>query len=156
MTWVKEIEFESPTKFYDSPTHRDLKDNFNTDSTKHNKSRDIVRTWSCKFGKKKRGFDCPVKSKTVMNGVKIEVYRLDGAEHKHEKIEDNRKNFNFVPEVEQKIRELVGLNVECRKIRKSLIENGHFTEENAPAEKVLYNKIYQIRQKMNLTRKTSG
>ena len=59
--------------------------------------------------------------------------------------------FVFKAEVEAKITELVELNVESRLIRKHLVDKGFFTEETAPSEKVLYNKTYQIRNKLNKT-----
>ena len=153
--WVVETNFDSAVLFLDSRQYKDLNDNYNIESKKVNKAGDIIRTWVCKFSKKKKGFNCQVKARTVMKDGQVEVSRLNGEEHEHERV-DNRKNFNFSPEAEAKIVELVGLNVESRQIRKFLVENGHFSEETAPSEKVLYNKTYKIRQKLNKTRRNIG
>ena len=83
--------------------------------------------------------------------------RLGNVDHVHEAIQDSsRKYFVFTADVEAKISELVELNVESRLIRKHLVDKGFFTEETAPSEKVLYNKTYQIRNKLNKTRKNIG
>ena len=155
--WVIEAEFPSSVVFMDSPQYQDLMDNFNTDSKKTNKQEDIIRTWVCKFSKKKKGFACQVKSRTVHSHEKVTVSRLGGVSHDHDRTEDSdRKHFNFPPEVEAKIQELVELNVNSRQIRKSLLDKGLFTEETAPPDKVLYNKTWQIRQKLNKTRSNIG
>ena len=83
-------------------------DNYNTDSKKETKNGDIVRTWVCKFSKKKKGFSCPVKARTVHSGLTVTVSRLDNV----------TTCFVFKAEVEAKITELVELNVESRLIRK--------------------------------------
>ena len=153
--WLEEATFTSSVQFMESPTYKDLMDNYNTDNKKVNKAGDVVRTWVCKFSKKKKGFDCPIKVKTVLTDGKVNVLRLNGAEHKHDRVGD-RKYFTFAPETEEKISELVGLNVESRHIRKFLVEKGYFSEETAPTEKVLYNKTYQIRHKLNKTRRNIG
>ena len=59
--WVLEAEFPNLLVFMDSPQYKDLMDNFNTDSKKINKKEDIIRSWVCKFNKKKKGFKCQVK-----------------------------------------------------------------------------------------------
>ena len=153
MGWVTEVEFDSMVDFDESPALKDLLDNYNLDNKKVNKAGDVIRTFVCKFSKKKRGFACPAKSKTVFSGAKMTVLRLDKA-HKHEVANDSvRKNFNFIPEVEAKMRELVELNVKSRNIRKHLIEKGFFTEETAPSDQIFYSKTSNLRKKLNLDRK---
>ena len=155
--WIVESKFDSAVTFMDSIQYKDLMDNYNTDSKKETKNGDIVRTWVCKFSKKKKGFSCPVKARTVHSGLTVTVSRLGNVDHMHEAIKDSsRKYFVFTNEVEAKISELVELNVESRLIRKHLVDKGFFTEDTAPSEKVLYNKTYQIRNKLNKTRKNIG
>jgi hypothetical protein len=155
--WIVESKFDSAVTFMDSIQYKDLMDNYNTDSKKETKNGDIVRTWVCKFSKKKKGFSCPVKARTVHSGLTVTVSRLGNVDHMHEVIKDSsRKYFVFTNEVEAKISELVELNVESRLIRKHLVDKGFFTEDTAPSEKVLYNKTYQIRNKLNKTRKNIG
>ena len=81
--WVIEAEFPSSVVFMDSPQYQDLMDNFNTDSKKTNKQEDIIHTWVCKFSKKKKGFACQVKSRTVHSHEKVTVSRLGGVSHDH-------------------------------------------------------------------------
>ena len=79
--WIVEAKFDSAVIFMDSMQCKDLMDNYNTDSKKETKNGDIVRTWVCKFSKKKKGFSCPVKARTVHSGLTVTVSRLDNVNH---------------------------------------------------------------------------
>ena len=155
--WVLESEFTSMVEFDESPALQDLQENYNMNAKKTNKEGHITRNFVCKFSKKKKGFACPVRSKTVFAGDKMTIYKLNGVDHKHAPTKDNdRKNFNFSQQTEGKIKELLELNVNSRNIRKHLIENGFFTEATAPSEQVFYSKTYNLRKKLNLDRKKIG
>ena len=111
--WTIVAEFNSLAEFDDSAVLQDLLDNYNMDHKMVTKDGDIVRFFLCKFSKKKRGFNCTVKSKTVLSSAdnKIRVYRLEEAEHDHSAEETSkRKNFTFEKKVEGKIKELLVLN----------------------------------------------
>ena len=143
--------------FMDSPQYQDLMDNFNMDSKKINKNGDTTRNWVCKFSKKKKGFNCPVKSRTVQTIEKVTVFKVEEASHEHEPVENStRKNFDFSVEAQSKMKELLQLNVNSRNIRKALIDKGIYTEETAPSTQGFYNKTSQLRKKMNLDRKNIG
>ena len=86
--WIVESKFDSAVTFMDSIQYKDLMDNYNTDSKKETKNGDIVRTWVCKFSKKKKGFSCPVKARTVHSGLTVTVSRLGNVDHMHEAIKD--------------------------------------------------------------------
>ena len=73
----------------------DLTDNCNTENKKINKAGDIIRTWVCKFSKNKKGFDYPIKTRTVIKDGKVEVSRLNGEQDEHDRV-DNRKYLNFL------------------------------------------------------------
>ena len=153
LKWVQDVEFTSMVDFMDSPQYQDLMDNFNMDSKKINKKGDTTRNWVCKFSKKKKGFNCPVKSRTVQTIEKVTVFKVEEASHEHEPVENStRKNFDFSVEAQSKMKELLPLNVNSRNIRKALIDKGIYTEETAPSIQGFYNKTSQLRKKMNLDR----
>ena len=157
VNWIVESEFDSMVEFNDSAALQDLMDNYNQDNKKANKDGHIIRSFICKFSKRKKGFACPVKSRTILNGNKMTVYRIEGAEHDHTAMTGNeRKNFNFDQRIETKMKELLELNVNSRNIRKHLIEKGFFSEETAPPDQVFYSKTSNLRKKLNLDRKKIG
>ena len=151
--WAVESEFESMVEFDDSAALQDLMDNYNMNSKKVNKYDHIKRTFFCKFSKKKKGFDCPVKSCTILAGNKMTVYGLEDTEHNHDKVKDN---FNFNKRVVDKMEELLELNVNSRNIHKHLIKEGYLDEETAPSDQVFYSKTSNLRKKLNLDSKTIG
>ena len=155
--WSLESEFESMVEFDDSAALQDLMDNYNMNSKKVNKDDHIIRTFFSKFSKKKKGFDCPLKSCTILAGNKMTVYRLEDTEHNHDKVKDKqRRNFNFDKRVVDKMEELLELNVNSRNIRKYLIKEGYFDEETALSDRVFYSKTSNLRKKLNLDSKTFG
>ena len=118
-----ESEFDSMVEFDDNAALRDLMDNYNMDNKKFNKDGHIIRSFVSNFSKRKKGFACPVKSRTILIGTKMTVYRPEGAEHDHTAMKGKeRKNFNFVQRIETKMKELLELNVNSRNIRKPLIK----------------------------------
>ena len=126
-------------------------------SKKINKDGDITRVFLCKFSKKKKGFACPVKRRSVQTGDKMTIFRQEGSAHKHTPMkEGKRKNFVFPPEAEKKMEELLEMNVTSRKMRKHLIEKGYFTEATAPTDSQFYAKTNKLRKKLNLDRRSIG
>ena len=120
-----EAEFDSLAEFDESAVLQDLLDNYNTDNKTENKEGQIIRTFVCKFSKKKKGFNCPVKSRTVLTGTKMAVFRLEDCQHDHTVVDhEDRKNFNFDDRVEAKMKELLEMNVSSRNMRKHLIKAG--------------------------------
>ena len=157
VAWIKDVEFGSKKEYLESPTLQDLVDNYNMDSKKQKKDGDITRVFVCKFSKKKKGFDCPVKCRTVQTVGKVTVYRQEGINHKHTPLkEEKRKNFFFPPEAEKKMEELLEMNVTSRKMKKHLIEKGYFTEATAPSDSQFYAKTSKLTKKLNLDRKSIG
>ena len=126
-------------------------------SKKINKDGDITRVFLCKFSKKKKGFACPVKRRSVQTGDKMTIFRQEGSAHKHTPMkEGKRKNFVFPPEAEKKMEELLEMNVTSRKMRKHLIEKGYFTEATAPTDSHFYAKTNKLRKRLNLDRRSIG
>ena len=157
--WTIDSEFDYLAEFDDSPVLQDLLDNFNMDNKMTTKDGDIVRSFVCKFSKKKKGFNCPVKSRTVLSSSdnKMRVYRLEESEYDHSTAETSkRKNFTFGKKVEDKIKELLLLNVSTTNIRKHLLENNFYTTDTLPPDQVFHPKISNIRKKLNIDRKTIG
>jgi hypothetical protein len=148
--WTLDTEFDSLAEFDDSPVLQDLLDNFNMDNKMTTKNGDIVRSFVCKFSKKKKGFNCPVKSRTVLSSSdnKMRVYRLEESEHDHSAAETSeRKNFTFG-------KNLLVLNVSTTNIRKHLLDNNFYTTDTFPPDQVFHSKISNIRKKLNIDRKT--
>ena len=141
-------------EFDDSPALQDLQDNYNMDNKMTSKDGNIFRTFVCKFSKKKKGFNCPVKARTVFSGNKMTIYRLDDTVHDHEASE--RKNFAFDKKAEEKMKELLVLNVSTRNIRKHLLDKGFYTKATFPSDQILYSKMSNLRKKLNLDRKKIG
>ena len=152
--WIIEAEFNSVEEFDDSPALQDLQDNYEMDNKMTSKDGNIVRTFVCKFSKKKKGFNCPVKARTVFSGYKMTIYRLDDTVHDHEASE--RKNFAFDKKAEEKMKELLLLNVSTRNIRKHLLDKGFYTKATFPSDQILYSKMSNLRKKLNLDRKKIG
>ena len=59
LKWLLENEFDSMVEFDDSAVLRNLMDNYNVDNKTVNKQGHVIRTFVCKFSKKKKGFACP-------------------------------------------------------------------------------------------------
>ena len=79
MVWITEVEIGSKQEYLESPTIQDLVDNYNMDLKKTSKGGDITRIFVCKFSKKKKGFACPVKQRTVQSVDKLTVFRQEGS-----------------------------------------------------------------------------
>ena len=127
------------------------------DNKKVNKQGNVIRSFVCKFSKRKKGFNCPVKARTILNGTKMTVYRIEGSAHEHTATTGKeRKNFNFDKRTEDKMMELLELNVNSRNIRKHMFQEGFFSEETAPSDQVFYSKTSNLRKKLNLDRKKIG
>ena len=157
LNWIVDSEFDSMVEFDDSAALQDLMDNYNMDNKKVNKEGHIIRSFVCKFSKRKKGFTCPVKARSILNGTKMTVYRIEGAEHDHTIMKgQERKNYKFDQKTETKMKELLELNVNSRNIRKHLISEGFFTEKTAPPDQAFYAKTSRIRKKLNLDRKKIG
>ena len=155
--WITEVEFTSKKEYLESPALQDLVDNYNMHSKKINKDGDITRVFLCRFSKKKKGFACPVKRRSVQTGDKMTIFRQEGSAHKHTPMkEGKRKHFVFPPEAEKKMEELLEMNVTSRKMRKHLIEKGYFTEATAPTDSQFYAKTNKLRKRLNLDRRSIG
>ena len=53
-------EFDPMVGFDDSTALQDLMDNYNLDNKKASKDGHIIKSFICKFSKRKKGFACPV------------------------------------------------------------------------------------------------
>ena len=67
----------------------------------------------CKYSSYKKGYNCEAKMKTIFKNGRLEVFTND-KDHAHEKIGE-RKNVNFSKEAEERIEELINLDVTRKK-----------------------------------------
>ena len=117
----------------------------------------MVRVWVCKYNKKKKGFNCPVKIRTVQENGKITVFKQDHVDHDHNPLEGvQRKHFIFSQKVEKQMEQMLEMGVSSRNMRKNHLQNGYFTESSAPDDQVFYSKTSKLRKKLNLDRRTIG
>ena len=76
--YVSVAKFGSTEEFESSDVFKILKEDFNNDRSSSNKnSATIIVSNCCKFSKKKKGFNCLAKMKTLQQGSEVEAFDIE-------------------------------------------------------------------------------
>ena len=106
----------------------------------------------CKMSSKKLGFDCKMKRKVEYQSDGSVCLYSDPNNIMHEDGPvDTKEKFRFTAPQERKMAELLNIDVTPRNIRKQMLSEGLFKEDNMPTSKQFDNKLFTLRKALNQT-----